>query len=141
MTDPGIPHQNKRGGTGVAPKHIFLTIQPPNTDFDYPVVTPLNPGLCFKIIDRISRYVQVADLGGAPGAHPPYGSKFSQFHAVFRKIWQNHMLAPPRGLAPPPTRNPGSAPVFCVKSSESVKIFDINVSKPLFSTIFHVLVQ
>ena len=32
----------------------------------------------------------VADLGG-----PPYGPKFSQFHAVFRKIWQNHMLAPP----------------------------------------------
>ena len=42
----------------------------------------------------------VADLG-----------KFSQFHAVFRKIWQNHMLASPRGLAPPPTGNPGSAPV------------------------------
>ena len=33
----------------------------------------------------------VADLGGRP-----YGPKFSQFHAVFRKIWQNHMLAPPR---------------------------------------------
>ena len=35
---------------------------------------------------------------------PPYGPKFSQFHAVFRKIWQNHMLAPP------PMGNPGSAP-------------------------------
>ena len=32
----------------------------------------------------------VADLGG-----PPQGPKFSQFHAVFRKIWQNHMLALP----------------------------------------------
>ena len=54
----------------------------------------------------------VADLGGgAPGARPPYGPKFSQFHAVFREIWQNHMLAPPPGgLTPPPTDNPGSAP-------------------------------
>ena len=34
---------------------------------------------------------------------PPWGSKFFQFHAVFRKIWQNRMLAPPPGeLAPPP---------------------------------------
>ena len=38
------------------------------------------------------------------------GPTFSQFHAVFRKIWQNHMLAPPGGLAPLPMRNPGSAP-------------------------------
>ena len=46
----------------------------------------------------------VADLGrGAPGAPPPNNPKFSQFHAVFRKIWQNHMLVPP------PTGNPGSA--------------------------------
>ena len=30
---------------------------------------------------------------GGPGAPP--GPKFSQFHAVFHKIWQNHMLAPP----------------------------------------------
>ena len=26
---------------------------------------------------------------------PPSGSKFFQFHAVFGKIWQNRMLAPP----------------------------------------------
>ena len=52
----------------------------------------------------------VADLG-APRCAPPYGLKFSQFHAVFRKIWQNHMLAPPGGLAPPPMGNPGFAPV------------------------------
>ena len=49
----------------------------------------------------------VADLGG--------GAKFSQFHAVFRKVWQNHMLATPwrvgapGGLASPHTGNPGSA--------------------------------
>ena len=59
--------------------------------------------------------ILVVDLGGAPGA-PPYGPKCSKFHAVFRKIWQNHMLAPPspppRGLAPPPMGNPGSAPEY-----------------------------
>ena len=43
---------------------------------------------------REKRFVHnpVADLGGRV---PPYGPKFSQFHVVFRKIWQNHMLAPP----------------------------------------------
>ena len=51
----------------------------------------------------------MADLEGARA--PPNGPKFSQFHAVFRKIWENHMLAPP------PTGNPGSAPVN-VTSSE-----------------------
>ena len=28
-------------------------------------------------------------------ARPPRGSKFFQFHAVFGKIWQNRLLAPP----------------------------------------------
>ena len=46
--------------------------------------------------------------GGSKGGR----TKFSQFHAVFRKIWKNCMLAPPSGgLAPPPIGNPGSAPV------------------------------
>ena len=42
---------------------------------------------------------------------PPWGSKFFQFHAVFGKIWQNRMLAPPppRGVGAPPRGNPGSA--------------------------------
>ena len=54
----------------------------------------------------------VAGFGGAPPGTcpPPYGPKFSQFHAVFLKIWQNHMLAPPGGLVSPPRGNPGSAP-------------------------------
>ena len=30
-------------------------------------------------------------------ARPPWGPKFFQFHAVFGKIWQNRMLAPPLG--------------------------------------------
>ena len=41
--------------------------------------------------------------GGSKGAHvpcSPWGSKFFQFHAVFGKIWQNHMLAPPKGWRP-----------------------------------------
>ena len=42
----------------------------------------------------------------------PYGPKFSQFHAGFRKIWQNHMLAPPWRVGAPQMGNPGSAPVF-----------------------------
>ena len=33
--------------------------------------------------------------GGRAWRVPPHGPKFSQFHAVFCKIWQNHMLAPP----------------------------------------------
>ena len=44
--------------------------------------------------------------------YPP-GSKFFQFHAVFGKIWQNRMLAPPPPeLAPPPRGNPGFATVY-----------------------------
>ena len=33
--------------------------------------------------------------------HAPQGSKFFQFHAVFGKFWQNHMLAPPQGVGVP----------------------------------------
>ena len=36
--------------------------------------------------------------GGQQGCVPPWGPKFFQFHAVFGKIWQNHILvAPPQG--------------------------------------------
>ena len=52
-------------------------------------------------------------IGGSKGGAsvPPWRSKFFQFHAVFGKIWQNRMLAPPGELAPPPRGNPGSATV------------------------------
>ena len=50
--------------------------------------------------------------GGLRGVlkRPPHGPQFSQFHAVFHKIWQNHMLASPlegwrpflRGILDPP---------------------------------------
>ena len=42
---------------------------------------------------------------------PPWASKFFRFHAVFRKIWQNRMLAPPGELVPPPQGNPRSPTV------------------------------
>ena len=46
----------------------------------------------------------VADLrGGAPGARPPYGPKFSLFHAVFQKIWENNRSAPPPGRVGAPS--------------------------------------
>ena len=44
----------------------------------------------------------VADFGGR--APPPHGPKCSQFHAVFGKIWQNHMLAPPWRAGAPSSR-------------------------------------
>ena len=38
------------------------------------------------------------------------GALLSQFHTVFRKIWQNRMLVPlPRRVGTSPTENPGSA--------------------------------
>ena len=40
--------------------------------------------------------------GGFRGGHP-YSPNFSQFHAVFCKIWQNHMLAPPPPRAGAPS--------------------------------------
>ena len=45
--------------------------------------------------DEVRHMIAVADPRGRPRRVPPYGPKFSQFHAVFWKIWQNHMLAPP----------------------------------------------
>ena len=62
--------------------------------------------------------------GGAPGAPPPpYGPKLSKFHAVFCKIWQNHTLAPPGGLAPLPTGIPLSAPDgICVNRRRTYEI-------------------
>ena len=48
----------------------------------------------------------VADLRRHEGRTPLRGSKF---HAVFGKMWQNHILAPPWGVGAPPRGNPGSA--------------------------------
>ena len=49
--------------------------------------------------------------GGRPGPAPPTDQNFLNFMQFFEKIWQICMLGPPpEGLAPPPTRNPGSAP-------------------------------
>ena len=46
-----------------------------------------------------------------PGTSPPYGPKFSQFHAVFpRNLAKSYVGAPPGGLVPPHTGDPGSDP-------------------------------
>ena len=60
-----------------------------------------------RLWDKHIYLYTVADLRGREGRPP--GPKFSQFHAVFGKIWQNRMLVLPRELAPPPRGNPGSA--------------------------------
>ena len=64
-----------------------------------------------SILGIITVSTSVADLHSKIlDARPPWGSKFFQFHAVFGKIWQKRMLAPPPGeLAPPPRGNPRSA--------------------------------
>ena len=57
------------------------------------------PGMFLNTIDPIG------GTKGARGMHAPSGSKF---RAVFGKISQNRMLAPPGGLVPPPEGNSGS---------------------------------
>ena len=47
----------------------------------------------------VKQSLALADLGGTPGPPPPYGPKFSQFHAAFGKVWQNRMLT---SKPPPP---------------------------------------
>ena len=45
--------------------------------------------------DELKSTANTAPTSGGFRGTPPYGPKFFQFHAVFRKIRQNHMLAPP----------------------------------------------
>ena len=47
-----------------------------------------------KNLQHLNFRMAVADLRGYEGRAPP-GSKFFQFHAVFGKVLQNRMLAPP----------------------------------------------
>ena len=62
----------------------------------------------------------VADLGrSTPGTRPP-AIQFFSISCSFHKIWQNHMLPPPRRPGAPPTGNPGSTPVT---HSEMVVVF------------------
>ena len=46
---------------------------------------------------------------GARGMRTPPGSQFFQFHAVLGNFDKIVCWRPPRELAPPPRRNPGSA--------------------------------
>ena len=66
----------------------------------------------------------VADLGGARRVRP----NFSQFHAVFHKIWQNHMLAPPLECWRPLLRGILDPPLVCVANIANVVYLVINSS-------------
>ena len=69
-----------------------------------------------KVTFNCKRWIQgecqsLEDLRGLQGTHAPppaWASKLFQFHAVCGKMWQNRVLVPPGGLAPPPQGNPGS---------------------------------
>ena len=50
----------------------------------------------------------LADQRGGVRDAPLGGPNSFNFMQFFGKIWQNHMLKPPGGLAPPPRGNPGS---------------------------------
>ena len=90
---------------------IFIFMQFLNFGVGVGLALPANPGFTAANLYK-NLQISVADLRGRPRHVPPtYGPKCSQFHAVFWKIWQNHMLAsPPCRVDAPPTGNPGSAP-------------------------------
>ena len=72
----------------------------------------------------------VADLRGARGTCVPRGPKFFQFHAVFGKIWQNCMLAPPPGVGAPSSgkswiRHCLALIPFCVQGSIHPDMFEL----------------
>ena len=63
------------------------------------LVRPWDPPMPWITIDK-SNQDFLSRSGGSKGgrsrrAPPPYSPNFSHFHAVFGKIWQNRMLAPP----------------------------------------------
>ena len=53
--------------------------------------------------------------GGAPGAPPLRPKIFSISCSFSENLTKSYVGAPPRGSAPPPTGNPGSAPELCVE--------------------------
>ena len=56
----------------------------------------------------------VADSGGG-GGRPPTGQNFLNFMQFFVKSGKIICWCPPRGLAPPSTGNPGSAPNLIIQ--------------------------
>ena len=55
----------------------------------------------------------VADLGGHEGRAPPHPRvQILSISCSFWKFWLNHLLVPPKGLAPPPQGNPGSVTIL-----------------------------
>ena len=64
--------------------------------------------------------MSVADLRRREGRATPWVTKFFQFHAVFGKIWENRMLAPPPGEIMDPPLNVFLKLVHNVGSSDLV---------------------
>ena len=74
---------------------------------------------------------------GVPPARPsPHGPKFSQFHAVFHKIWQNHMLAAPWRVGAPSYRESWIRPCVCIY----FKTFHIKNFCSASSKVLHIFV-
>ena len=70
------------------------------------------------VILHIARVIGVSKGGGgARDAHPPWGSKFFHFHAVFGKKLKNNSTF--GSWRPPPGENPGSA----TEGGVSIRIF------------------
>ena len=72
--------------------------------------------------------------GGAPGARPPYGSRFFRFDMQnFRNIAALGVHGPPYEVHAPPKGNPGSATVTCtfLPSAVWTLIADSTVDSPI----------
>ena len=72
------------------------------------IIEILNESKLCVILNIYVKY-SLADLRRAQGTRVlTRASNSFQFHAVLGKIWQNHVLVPPEGVAPSPKGNPGS---------------------------------
>ena len=80
----------------------------------------------------------VADLGGAPGASPIWPKIFS-ISCSFSENLTKSYVGTPRGWAPPPTGNPGSAPAdhFTTLWDYLNKGTHVNVTENEYYSCFH----
>ena len=80
---------------------------------DYESMSKVVFCLRFNNLSVWQQWMSLADLRGRTSLTlppPPKASKFFQFHAVLGKICRNRVFTPsPRGVAPPPRGNSGSA--------------------------------
>ena len=75
-----------------------------------------------EILSEVGKFWMRVCSGGSkgdPGARPPPAKQnFLNFMQFLGIIWHVCMLAPPPGgIAPPPTRNPGSTPGLAALSN------------------------